>query len=232
MDYKFYNTLGYLCVIVGAVVTLIAQYFVNSNYNKYRTVKNKKGLTGQEVARKILDKHGLNDVYVTEVSGVLTDHYDPNRKVVRLSTDVFHGDSIASLSVASHEVGHAIQDKEGYAMIKIRGAIFPFASFASKFGYIAIVLGFIFNFLDLAWAGIGLLLVILLFQLVTLPVEFDASNRALNELEVEKLLNSSELDGSKNMLKAAAMTYVASVATTLLEILRFALIIIGRDDDR
>lgn len=117
-------------------------------------------------------------------------------------------------------------------MIKVRGVIFPFASFASKFGYIAIVLGFIFNFLDLAWAGIGLLLVILLFQLVTLPVEFDASKRALIELEEEKFLSSSELEGSKSMLKAAAMTYVASVATTLLEILRFVFIIIGRDDDR
>lgn len=232
MDYTFYNTLGYLCVIVGAVVTLIAQYFVNSNYSKYRNVKNKKGLTGQEVARKILDKHGLNDVYVTEVKGTLTDHYDPNRKVVRLSTDVFHGNSIASLSVASHEVGHAIQDKEGYTMIKVRGAIFPFASFASKFGYIAIVLGFIFNFLDLAWVGIGLLLVILLFQLVTLPVEFDASKRALVELESERLLDSCEIVGSRSMLKAASMTYVASVATTLLEILRFVLIIIGRDDNR
>jgi len=232
MNYIFYDGLGYLFIIIGTIITLVAQYFVNSSYNKYRVIKNNKGLTGQEVARKILDKHGLTNIYVTEVKGVLTDHYDPNRKVVRLSTDVFHGDSIASLSVAAHEVGHAIQDKEGYAMIRIRGLIFPFANFASKFGYIAIVLGFIFNLLDLAWIGIGLLLVILLFQLVTLPVEFDASNRAIEELEKEKLLDSSELDGSKNMLKAAAMTYVASVATTLLEILRFALIIMGRDDDR
>lgn len=232
MGYSFYNALGYLLITIGAVITLAAQYFVNSNYNKFRGIKNKKGLTGQEVARKILDKHGLTDIYVTEVKGALSDHYDPSRKVVRLSPDVFHGDSIASLSVASHEVGHAIQDKEGYTMIKVRGVIFPFASFASKFGYIAIVLGFIFNFLDLAWAGIGLLLVILLFQLVTLPVEFDASKRALIELEEEKFLSSSELEGSKSMLKAAAMTYVASVATTLLEILRFVFIIIGRDDDR
>ena len=232
MNYIFYDGLGYLFIIAGTIITLIAQYFVNSNYNKYRVIKNKKGLTGQEVARKILDKHGLTDIYVTEVKGVLSDHYDPNRKVVRLSTDVFHGDSIASLSVASHEVGHAIQDKEGYAMIKVRGLIFPFASFASKFGYIAIILGFIFNLLDLAWIGIGLLLVILLFQLVTLPVEFDASNRAIAELEKENLLDSDELNGSKSMLKAAAMTYVAGVATTLLEILRFVLIIMGRDNDR
>ena len=232
MGYSFYNALGYLFVTIGAVITLAAQYFVNNNYNKYCKIKSNKGLTGQEIARKILDKHGLTDVYVTEVKGTLTDHYDPGRKVVRLSTEVFHGDSIASLSVASHEVGHAIQDKEGYVMIRIRGAIFPFASFASKFGYIAIMIGFLFNFLDLAWAGIGLLLVILLFQLITLPVEFDASKRAIVELEEESFLNPNELIGSRNMLKAAAMTYVASVATTLLEILRFVFILIGRDDNK
>lgn len=232
MGYTFYNLLGYLLIIFASVITLVAEYFVQSRYANYRRIISKKGMTGQEVARQILDKHGLNDVYVTEVKGTLTDHYDPNRRVVRLSSEVFHGDSIASISVAAHEVGHAIQHKEGYTMIKIRGAIFPFVSFASKFGYIAIIIGFLFDFLDLAWAGIGLLLVILLFQLITLPVEFDASKRALSELEKENILDSREIEGSNNMLKAAAMTYVASVAATILEILRFVLIIIGRDNDR
>lgn len=226
------NSLGYLLIIVAAVITLVAEYFVNSRYNKYKNIKSTKGLTGQEVAWLILDKHGLNDIYVTEVNGVLSDYYDPNRKVVRLSKDVFHGDSIASISVAAHEVGHAVQHKEGYTFIKIRGAIFPFVSLASKFGYIAIMIGFVFGFFELAWAGIGLLLVILLFQLITLPVEFDASKRALIELEKEKILDSSEIDGSRDMLKAAAMTYVAGVAATILEILRFVLVIIGRDNDR
>lgn len=232
MEYAFYNFLGYLCIIVASIITLVADYFVNSAYRKYSNVKGKKGLTGQEVARIILDKHNLNDIYVTEVGGMLTDHYDPNRRVVRLSTNVFHGDSIASIVVAAHECGHAIQHKEGYIMIKIRGFIFPFVSFASKFGYIAIIIGLIFNFLDLAWGGIGLLMVILLFQLITLPVEFDASKRALTELKKENILVDSENDGGKTMLKAAAFTYVAGVAATVFEILRFALIIMNRDDRR
>lgn len=232
MDYNFYNALGYIFIILATVITLVSQYFVTSRYNKYKLVKTKKNMTGQEVARLILDKHGLNDVYVTEVSGSLTDHYDPNRRVVRLSTDIFHGDSIASVSVAAHEVGHAIQDKEGYSFIKIRGFIFPFVSFASKFGYIAIIIGLVFGALDFAWAGIGLLLFILLFQLITLPVEFNASRRALGELQEEKILDADEMVGSNNMLKAAAMTYVASVAATILEILRLVIIVSGRDDNR
>ena len=232
MGYAFYDLLGYLLIIIASIITVVADYFVNSSYNKYSSVKSKKGLTGQEVARLILDNYGLKDIYVTEINGILSDHYDPNRKAIRLSKDVFHGDGISSISAAAHEVCHAIQDDEAYTMIKVRGMIFPFVSFASKFGYIAIFIGFLFGFLELAWAGIGLLLVILLFQLITLPVEFNASDRALKELESLKILDSSELESSKKMLKAAAMTYVASVAATILEILRFILIIIGRDNDR
>lgn len=232
MDYNFYNALGYIFIILATIITLVSQYFVTSRYNKYKIVKAKKNVTGQEVARLILDKYGLNDIYVTEVKGTLMDHYDPNRKAVRLSTDNFHGDSIASISVALHEVGHAIQDKEGYAFIKIRGFIFPFVSFASKFGYVAIIIGLVFGVLDFAWAGIGLLLFILLFQLITLPVEFNASRRALSELQAEKILDDDEMVGSNNMLKAAAMTYVASVAATILEILRLVIMVFGRYDNR
>lgn len=230
MDYAFYNMLGYLLVFSASIITLVAEYFVQSRYHNYHNIKSKKKLTGQEVARIILDKNGLDNIYVTEVRGTLTDHYDPNRRVVRLSTDVFHGDTIASISVAAHECGHAIQHKEGYTMIKIRGFIFPFVSFASKFGYLAILFGFVFHMLDLAWAGIGLLLVILLFQLITLPVEFDASKRALKELGEGQILDSGEIEGSRDMLKAAAMTYIAGVAATIMEILRFVLLILGRDD--
>ena len=218
MDYAFYNMLGYLLVFSASIITLVAEYFVQSRYHNYHNIKSKKKLTGQEVARIILDKNGLDNIYVTEVRGTLTDHYDPNRRVVRLSTDVFHGDTIASISVAAHECGHAIQHKEGYTMIKIRGFIFPFVSFASKFGYLAILFGFVFHMLDLAWAGIGLLLVILLFQLITLPVEFDASKRALKELGEGQILDSGEIEGSRDMLKAAAMTYIAGVAATIMEI--------------
>ena len=230
MGYTFYNVLGYLCIIIASIITIVADFFVNSRYTNYRKIKAKKGLTGQEIARIILDKYGLQNIYVTEVKGNLTDHYDPNRRVVRLSTEVFHGDSIASVSVAAHECGHAIQHHEGYTMIRIRGAIFPFISFASKFGYLAIMIGFLFSFLELAWAGIGMLLLILLFQLVTLPVEFDASKRALLALEQDNLLGQSEIEESKDMLKAAAYTYVAGVCATILEILRFVLLIIGRND--
>lgn len=231
MPYYSYDLVGYGLVIVGVIITLIAQSFVNSRYSKYRRRNNKKGLSGQEIARMILDENGLQDVYVTEVKGTLTDHYDPNRKVVRLSTDIYHGESIAACSVAAHEVGHAIQDKEGYFFIRIRGAIFPLVSFASKFGYLAIMIGFFFNLLNLAWGGIGLLLVILFFQLITLPVEFDASKRALAFLKNMKILDKKEYDGSEDMLKAAAMTYVAGLATTLLEILRYVLILVGRNRD-
>lgn len=222
--------MGYGLVLIGVVITLVAQSFVTSRYRRYRTKDTKKGLSGQEVARMILDKHGLSHIYVTEVKGTLTDHYDPNRKVVRLSSEVFHGTSVASCSVAAHEVGHAIQDKEGYFFIRLRGAIFPLVSFASKFGYLAILIGFLFNFMDLAWGGVGLLLIILFFQLITLPVELDASKRALVELQKLEILEKKELSNGKDMLQAAAMTYVASLATTLLEILRFVLIIAGRDD--
>lgn len=222
--------MGYGLVLIGVVITLVAQSFVTSRYRRYRTKDTKKGLSGQEVARMILDKHGLSHIYVTEVKGTLTDHYDPNRKVVRLSSEVFHGTSVASCSVAAHEVGHAIQDKEGYFFIRLRGAIFPLVSFASKFGYLAILIGFLFNFMDLAWGGVGLLLIILFFQLITLPVELDASKRALTELQKLEILEKKELSNGKDMLQAAAMTYVASLATTLLEILRFVLIIAGRDD--
>ena len=222
--------MGYGLVLIGVVITLVAQSFVTSRYRRYRTKDTKKGLSGQEVARMILDKHGLSHIYVTEVKGTLTDHYDPNRKVVRLSSEVFHGTSVASCSVAAHEVGHAIQDKEGYFFIRLRGAIFPLVSFASKFGYLAILIGFLFNFMDLAWGGVGLLLIILFFQLITLPVELDASRRALAELQKLEILEEKELSNGKDMLQAAAMTYVASLATTLLEIMRFILIIAGRDD--
>lgn len=230
MVFYGYDFVGYLLMFLGVIITLSAEYFVNSRFNKYKKVQNKSGLTGVEVARKILDANGLNDVYVTEVDGILSDHYDPNRKVVRLSHDIFHGSTVASSSVAAHECGHAIQDKEGYFLIKLRGYIFPFVNLVSRFGYLAIFLGFLFNFIDLVWLGIGLLLVILIFQLITIPIELDASNRAKKFLSKEKLLTDSEVDGASDMLKAAAYTYVASLATTILEILRLVLIASDRDD--
>jgi len=229
-SYYGFDFMGYGLVVIGTIITLVAQFFVQNRYLKYKRIQNEKKITGVEVARQILDENGLGEIYVTETSGILSDHYDPNRKVIRLSKDIFHGDSIAAVSVAAHECGHAIQHKEGYFFIKLRGFMIPFVSFASKFGYIAILLGLIFSWMDLAWAGIGLLLLILLFQLVTLPTELDASKRALEILEKDKLLTPHETEGGKDMLRAAAFTYVASLATTLLEILRLVMIVGDRDD--
>ena len=228
--YYLYDYTGYGLVIIGAIITLVAQFLVNNRYNKYKKINSEKGLTGVEVARQILDENGLQEVHVTETSGLLSDHYDPIRKVVRLSHDVFHGTSIASISVAAHECGHAIQHKDGYIFIKIRGFLVPFVNFGSNFGYIAIMAGLVLGWLDLAWAGVGLLLLLLLFQLVTLPTEFNASSRALKILEQDNILSSHELSGSKQMLGAAALTYVAGLASTLLQILRLVLIVSNRDD--
>jgi len=219
-----------LLMIIAIVITTVAQIFVSSSYSKYKKIKAKGNLTGFEVARNILDNHNLNNVYVTETTGVLSDHYDPSRKVIRLSKDVFHGNSIASYSVAAHEVGHAIQDKEGYSFLRFRSIIFPLVNFASYFGYIAIMIGIIFSVVDFIWVGIALEIIILLFQLITLPVEFDASKRALQELRNEKMLTKNEISSSKNMLMAAAFTYVASVLSTILQILRLILIF-GKSDE-
>lgn len=224
-----YYDLGYILMLLSILITLIAQVFITISYSKYKKIKNIRGLTGAEVAREILHNHALDNVYVTETRGYLSDHYDPTRKVIRLSKDIYNGTSIASVSVAAHEVGHAIQDKEGYSFMKFRSAIFPVVSFSSKAGYIAILIGLIFGLANLIWIGIGLEIIILLFQLVTLPVEFNASSRALNEIEKNNFLTKKEYSGGKAMLVAAAFTYVASVLTTLIEI--FRLIIIAKNDN-
>lgn len=225
----YYYITDYGILIVTVLITLIAQAFVSSSYSKYKKVKNKKGVTGAEVAREILAKNGLDNIYVVEVAGNLTDHYDPNRKTVRLSKDIYNGTSVAAIAVASHECGHAIQDKENYTFLKIRAALVPLVNFSSVAGYIAILIGILFSSLQLFWIGILLEAVILVFQLVTLPVEFNASNRALKKIEEYDLVDLEELTGAKKMLRAAAFTYVASAATALLQILR--LILIARDRD-
>ena len=222
----------YILVIIGFLITLIAQIFVKSSYSKYKKVDIKSRLEGFEVARRILDANGLNHVDIVEVQGELTDHYDPQRKVVRLSTDIYHGATVASSSVAAHECGHAVQDKENYFFLRFRSALVPFANISSKVGYIAIMIGLIFGIMNLAWIGIALEMVILLFQIITLPVEIDASRRAGEFLKKEALVEKSEQAESKKMLTAAAMTYVASVLSTLLSVLRLVLIVAGRDDRR
>ena len=222
--------IGEFLLIIGFIISLAAQIYVNVSYRKYKNIENSKGLTGFDVARKILDENGLKDIYVTEVRGNLTDHYDPGRKVIRLSTDIFHGKTIASSSVAAHEVGHAIQDKEGYSFMRFRSMMFPLVRFSSYGGYIAILVGALFGLMDLIWFVIGLEIVILLFQIVTLPVEFNASSRAKDELAKYNLLNNNEINSSDKMFRAAAYTYVASVLTTILQILRLIVMFSDRDN--
>lgn len=226
-----YYGLDWLIIILTFIITLGAQAYINGTYRRTRKISSKCGMTGAETARKILDSNGLKDVKVVETSGFLSDHYDPREKVVRLSPDVFGKDSIASISVAAHECGHAIQDENEYAFLRIRNNIVPLVNFASSAGYIAILIGLFTSALGFLWIGILLEVVILGFQLITLPVEFDASSRALKQLEELKILDSKEQSKSKKMLRAAALTYVAAVATAILEIFRLIMIANARNDD-
>ncbi len=221
MDYYF---ISYGLIGIALLITTLAQVYVRSTYKKYSKVRNERSINGKEVARMLLDKNNLNNVSVTEVGGYLSDHYDPRSKTVRLSTSNYNYDSIAGVAVAAHECGHAIQDKVGYIFLKIRSSLIPFVNFSSFAGYIAIMIGIIFSIANLIWVGIILEMVILLFQLITLPVEFNASKRALKELENIGILSNNELKKSKKVLVAAALTYVASVTSTLLEILRLVLL--------
>ena len=230
MFYYVYDP-TYILVIIGVLISLVAQIFVSTSYRKYKKVATKSGLQGYEVARRILDSNNLQNVDIVETRGELTDHYDPTRKVIRLSSDIYHGATVASSSVAAHECGHAVQDKEGYFFLRLRAALVPVVNFSSKAGYIAILIGLIFGYLELAWLGIFLELAILLFQLITLPVELNASKRAAEFLKKEALIESKEQIGSQRMLRAAAMTYVASVLATILQIFRLILIVSSRDDN-
>lgn len=226
-----YYGLDWLIIILTFVITLGAQAYINNTYRRMKKINSKSGMSGADVARMILDSNGLKSVKVVETSGVLSDHYDPKKKVVRLSPDVYGKSSIASVSVAAHECGHAIQDGNGYAFLRIRNSIVPLVNFASNAGYIAILIGLFTSALGFLWIGIILEVVILGFQLITLPVEFDASARALKQLEELKILDSKEKSRSKGMLRAAALTYVAAVATAVLEILRLIMIANARNDD-
>lgn len=219
-----------ILMIISLVITLGAQLFVSGAYSKYSKVKNKKRMSGSEAARYILDKNGLEDVKVRRVGGYLSDYYDPRNKTVNLSSANYENASVGALSVACHECGHAIQDKVGYTFMRIRAALVPFVNFSSYAGYFAILFGCLFDSMNLIWFGIFAEMVILLFQIVTLPVEIDASKRAIKELDKYELLDKGELSGGKTMLIAAALTYVASVATTVIQILRLILTFGGRDD--
>lgn len=226
-----YFIINYGLPLAGVLITAIAQIFVKSSYNKYRNVNNLKRINGASVARLILDSNGLRNVNVVETYGELTDHYDPSKKVVKLSSDIYRGTSIASVAVAAHECGHALQDKHNYLFLKFRSFLVPIVNFSTKIGYWVVILGLILGFLELSWIGIILLLSMLLFQIITLPVEFNASKRALVEIKNLNFLEKHEHGDAKSMLTAAAFTYVAGMLSTLLQILRLVLTIRNRRDD-
>ena len=231
MYYDSAYMIGTVFVLLAALLAGYAQLKVQSTYAKYKKVPNSRQMTGAYVARDILNKAGLYDIRVEATSGNLSDHYHPTQKVIRLSNDIYNGTSIAALAVAAHECGHAIQHAEGYAPIGIRNMILPFANVGQYLGWIAIMIGLALGATSIAWIGFILMSGILLFQLFTLPVEFDASHRAMDILE-GYYLDRSELKGARNMLSAAALTYVAALVSTLMSMLRIFLLIASRSDDR
>lgn len=228
----YFSFEGMIFVIIASIVSLAAQGYVQSSYSKYKSVPTQRGLTGYEVASKILASRNITDVRIVQSNGgELSDHYDPSKKVVALSQHIYNGTSIASVSVAAHEIGHVIQHSEGYAFLGLRNRILPVALLGNKLGMIAVFLGLIAGFDFLFWPGVIGVAMIALFQLVTLPVEFDASKRALTILSGEGYLTQMESSQSKTMLNAAALTYVAALVSTVLTILRYIAIFNGRRRD-
>lgn len=215
-----------ILLIIG--LPLLAQIFIKISYENNSRIKNSKELTGYDVARKILDKNGLNDLLIVETNGYLTDHYDPNRKVIKLSRNIYENDTISSMAVAAHEVGHAIQDKEGYFFLRLRTFIFPIVSFISRMSWLVILVGFFFEIVNAIYLGIIIVSASVIFELVTLPVEINASKRAIKELNSLNLITGEE-DKVKNVLTAAALTYVAGTLAEILQLIR--LIGILKDND-
>ena len=230
MMYGMENSLTMILLLIGFILTVYAQANINGNYNKYKKIRNKRGLTGAEAARRVLEKNGLTNIYVVETKGNLTDHYDPTRKVVKLSTDIYNGQTIAAISVAAHECGHAIQDKVGYNFMRIRSALVPFVNLVNKLGYFVLIISVFAGVTGYLKISICMLLASLLFQLVTLPVEFDASKRAKEELTNLQLIDGEEYKGVSKMLKSAAFTYVAGVLNSLLQLLRLIIMLNDRRD--
>lgn len=228
MFYRFDPT--YLLVIIGAVLCLLAQNHVNSTYSRYSRVNSRSGLTGAMAAERILRANGIYDVRVEHIRGNLTDHYDPSHKVLRLSDTVYGSTSVAAIGVAAHECGHAIQHQTGYIPLKIRGSLVPVANLGSTLCWPLIVLGLFFSY-TFVQAGIILFCAVVLFQIVTLPVEFNASSRALRILESSGMLYTDEVSSTRKVLQAAALTYVASVASSILQLLRLLLLFGNRRDD-
>lgn len=221
--------MSYYLVFLSLVITIGAEIFVKYVYSKYSKDFCKSELTGFEVADKILKKEKIDNIYVVETNGFLSDHFDPSNNVVRLSKNNFHGDSISSVAVSAHEIGHVIQHKENNLLIKIRSSIVPFVNFCSRLSYIVILIGLFLGYYKLFYLGAIIMIGILFFQLITLPVEIDASKKAIKYLDDLNILNKEELSKGKLVLIAAALTYVAGLANTVIQILR--LLYMGNDRD-
>lgn len=230
MFYPYYFDPTMLIVLPGLLLALWAQFRVNSTFGKYQRVSAHSGRTAAEAARMLLDQNGLTDVRIERIAGHLSDHYDPRGKVLRLSDSVMNSTSIAALGVAAHEAGHAVQDAQGYKPLVLRSALAPVVSIGSNLAIPLFVLGLIFTWEPLVNIGILLFSLVVLFSLVTLPVEFNASRRALATLEGSAILDSDEIGGARSVLSAAALTYVASALQAILNLLRL-LVLSGRNRD-
>lgn len=230
--YGFYWDWTYMLVIVGAVICLAASARVRSSFNKYSSYRSNSGMTGAQAAQLILQRAGITDVTVVHVSGSLTDHYDSRKKIVALSDGVFQSASVAAVGIAAHECGHAMQHANGYVPLRLRTSMVPVVNFGSSLSWPLIIIGLLMNRYSVGFLvleiGIVLFTLVVIFQLVTLPVEFNASRRAVNFLEDTQILDSNELVYTKKVLSAAAMTYVAGAAASILQLLRILLIAGGR----
>ena len=213
-----------IILIPALIFSLIAQLMVKGTFSKYSGVRNSRGYTGADAARAILDRNGLSYIRIEHINGELTDHYDPGANVIRLSDSVYNNDSVAAVGVAAHEAGHAVQYAEGYGPIKVRSAIIPITQFGSNLSTPLVILGIIFSSNVLITAGILLFCTVVLFQAITLPVEFNASGRALKVLREEHFLDDDEMKGAKSVLTAAALTYVAAMISALASLARLLLI--------
>ncbi|WP_200806057.1 zinc metallopeptidase [Provencibacterium massiliense] len=223
LGYMYLDPLYIILVIPAVIIAAIAQANVSGTFSKYSKVRTARGYTGAEAARAILDANGLYNVRVERVAGNLSDHFDPRQNVIRLSQGVYDNATVAAVGVAAHESGHAVQYATGYAPIKLRNAIVPITQFGSSLSIPVLLLGFFMGLQPLVYAGIILFSAMVVFQLVTLPVEFNASSRALAIIEEQELLGSEELRGAKKVLGAAALTYVAALLVSLMQLLRIIL---------
>lgn len=230
--YYYYGGYSFLIFMIPAfLIALIAQINVKRTFAKYSGVYSRRGQTGAQIARSILDMNGLRSVGIERISGDLTDNYDPRDRTVHLSDGVFGSSSVASIGVAAHETGHAVQHSMGYGPLKLRNAIIPVTQISSSLSIWFVLLGIVVSWLPLAYFGILLFSFAVLFQLVTLPVEFNASSRALRTLEQSGMLEGDELDGARKVLRAAALTYVAATVVAFLQLFRLIAMVSGSRRD-